>query len=68
MKSIIRYVAFVAGLLAASAQAQTVKIAFIEGLSGGGASLGEVALKHFQFFAEHINARGGLNITRPFSL
>jgi len=61
MKSIIRYVAFVAGLLTAAAQAQTVKIAFIEGLSGGGASLGEVALKHFQFFAEHINARGGLN-------
>jgi len=39
----------------------TVKIAFIDPLSGGGASIGEVGLKTFQYLADELNASGGLN-------
>ncbi len=39
----------------------TVKIAFIDPLSGGGASIGEVGLKTFQYLADDLNAKGGLN-------
>jgi branched-chain amino acid transport system substrate-binding protein len=39
----------------------TVKIAFIDPLSGGGASIGEVGLKTFQYLADDLNANGGLN-------
>jgi branched-chain amino acid transport system substrate-binding protein len=42
----------------AMAQSDTIKIAYIEPLSGGGASVGDGGLKHFQFFAEQINASG----------
>jgi branched-chain amino acid transport system substrate-binding protein len=41
--------------------ADTIKIAYIDPLSGGGASVGEVGLKHFQWLADQINASGGLN-------
>ena len=34
----------------------TVKIGYIDPLSGGGASIGEVGLKHFQYLADEINA------------
>ncbi|MEI2733980.1 MAG: branched-chain amino acid ABC transporter substrate-binding protein [Rhodoblastus sp.] len=44
---------------AASAQ-ETVKLGYIDPLSGGGASVGEIGLKHFQWLAEQINAQGGL--------
>jgi branched-chain amino acid transport system substrate-binding protein len=39
----------------------TVKIGYIDPLSGGGASIGEVGLKHFQYLADEINAAGGMN-------
>ncbi len=42
------------------AQAQTVKIAYIDPLSGGGASIGEHGLKHLQYLIETINAKGGV--------
>jgi hypothetical protein len=42
-------------------QSDSIKIAYIEPLSGGGASVGDGGLKHFQFFAEQINASGGIN-------
>jgi branched-chain amino acid transport system substrate-binding protein len=45
----------------AMAQSDSIKIAYIEPLSGGGASVGDGGLKHFQFFAEQINASGGIN-------
>ncbi len=45
----------------ATPQSDTIKIAYIEPLSGGGASVGDGGLKHFQFIAEHINANGGIN-------
>ena len=44
---------------AAMAQ-ETVKIAYIDPLSGGGASIGEIGLKTFQFIAEELNAKGGI--------
>jgi branched-chain amino acid transport system substrate-binding protein len=47
--------------LAAPVKAQeTVKIAFIDPLSGGGASTGEVELKTYQFIADQLNAKGGV--------
>ena len=39
----------------------TVKIGYIDPLSGGGASIGEVGLKTFQYLADELNANGGLN-------
>jgi len=39
----------------------TVKIGYIDPLSGGGASIGEVGLKTFQYIADELNAEGGLN-------
>jgi branched-chain amino acid transport system substrate-binding protein len=39
---------------------ETVKIGYIDPLSGGGASIGEVGLKTFQFIAEELNAKGGI--------
>ena len=38
----------------------TLKIAYIDPLSGGGASIGEVGLKTFQFLADELNAKGGV--------
>ena len=37
-----------------------IKIGYIDPLSGGGASVGEVGLKHFEWLADRINAKGGL--------
>lgn len=43
-----------------SAQTQdTIKIAYIDPLSGPGATVGEVGLKTFQFLADELNAKGG---------
>lgn len=39
---------------------ETVKIGYIDPLSGGGASVGEVGLKTFQFLADELNAKGGI--------
>ena len=53
--------ALVAALALASwgAQAQ-IKIAYIDPLSGGGASVGEHGWKHLQYLVEGINAKGGV--------
>jgi branched-chain amino acid transport system substrate-binding protein len=37
----------------------TIKIAYVDPLSGGMASIGEVGLKTFQYLAEELNAKGG---------
>ncbi|MES2197600.1 MAG: branched-chain amino acid ABC transporter substrate-binding protein [Pseudomonadota bacterium] len=51
----------VLGVTALPSMAQeTVKIAYIDPLSGGGASIGEIGLKTFQFLAEELNAKGGI--------
>src|SRR6476620_4409571 len=39
---------------------ETVKIGYIDPLSGGGASVGEVGFKIFQFAADELNAKGGI--------
>jgi branched-chain amino acid transport system substrate-binding protein len=39
----------------------TIRIAHIDPLSGGGASIGESALKTFRYLADELNANGGLN-------
>jgi branched-chain amino acid transport system substrate-binding protein len=38
----------------------SIKIAYVDPLSGGGASIGEIGLKTFQFIAELQNAKGGV--------
>jgi branched-chain amino acid transport system substrate-binding protein len=50
--------AAIAGSSAAWAQ-DTIKIAYIDPLSGPGATVGEVGLKTFQFLADELNAKGG---------
>ena len=48
------------GLGLSRAQAQdTIKIGYIDPLSGPGATVGEVGLKTFQFLADELNAKGG---------
>ena len=49
-----------AALACGTALAQTVKIAYVDPLSGGGATIGEHGLKHLQYLVEVINARGGV--------
>ena len=39
----------------------TLKIAYIDPLSGGAASAGILGQKHFNYFADKINAAGGVN-------
>jgi branched-chain amino acid transport system substrate-binding protein len=41
--------------------ADTIKIAYIDPLSGGGATVGEIGLKHLQYLADRLNAAGGAN-------
>ena len=54
--------ALAASLLAGPAWADgTIKIGYIDPLSGGGASVGEVGLKTFQYLADELNAAGGAN-------
>jgi branched-chain amino acid transport system substrate-binding protein len=46
----------------ATAQAEdTIKLGFIDPLSGGGATVGEPGLKTYQYIADEINAAGGVN-------
>ena len=47
------------GSWAATAQ-ESVKLAYIDPLSGGGASIGEVGLKTYNYLAEVTNAQGGI--------
>ena len=51
--------ATVVAALPAAAQ-DTVKIAYVDPLSGGMASIGEVGLKTFQYLADATNAHGGI--------
>ncbi len=49
------------GLFAGAAHADgALKIGYIDPLSGGGASVGEGGLKHFQWLADMVNAKGGV--------
>src|SRR5215472_9002748 len=46
--------------LSAPATADNLKIAYIDPLSGGGASVGEDGLRHFRYIADQLNAKGGV--------
>jgi branched-chain amino acid transport system substrate-binding protein len=62
MKPRVLAVACVATWALASGQSlaqDTIKIAYIDPLSGPGATVGEVGLKTFQFLADELNAKGG---------
>ncbi|MGE0605051.1 MAG: ABC transporter substrate-binding protein, partial [Xanthobacteraceae bacterium] len=43
------------------AQSATIKIAYVDPLSGPMAGIGDTGLKNFQFILEQINAKGGAN-------
>jgi branched-chain amino acid transport system substrate-binding protein len=61
MRKLMLAAAFALPMFGGSAMAQeTVKIGYIDPLSGGGASVGEVGLKTFQFLADELNAKGGI--------
>ena len=61
MWKIVLATALALPIFAVGAHAEdTVKIGYIDPLSGGGASVGEVGLKTFQFMADELNAKGGI--------
>ncbi|WP_454625642.1 branched-chain amino acid ABC transporter substrate-binding protein [Bradyrhizobium cenepequi] len=61
MLKITRVIAVALPMLSGAAYAQeTVKIGYIDPLSGGGASVGEGGLKTFQYLADELNAKGGI--------
>jgi branched-chain amino acid transport system substrate-binding protein len=48
-------------LVTCPVQAESIKIAFIDPLSGPGAAIGEGGLKHFRYAAGQVNLHGGAN-------
>jgi len=61
MRKLMTAAAFALLMSGGAAIAQeTLKIGYIDPLSGGGASIGEVGLKTFQFLADEVNAKGGI--------
>src|SRR6201997_1585281 len=61
MRKTIITAAMALPLVFGAAHAQdSLKIGYIDPLSGGGASVGEGGLKTFQYLADEINAKGGI--------
>jgi branched-chain amino acid transport system substrate-binding protein len=61
MRKVITAAAMTLPFLLGTARAEdTVKIGYIDPLSGGGASVGEGGLKTYQYLADEINAGGGI--------
>jgi branched-chain amino acid transport system substrate-binding protein len=61
MRKLTLAMAVVVPMLSQAAWAQdSVKIGYIDPLSGGGASVGEGGLKTFQYLADELNAKGGI--------
>jgi branched-chain amino acid transport system substrate-binding protein len=61
MRKLMMAALFALPMFGATAMAQdTLKIGYIDPLSGGGASVGEKGLKTFQFLADELNANGGV--------
>ncbi|MGC2181286.1 MAG: ABC transporter substrate-binding protein, partial [Bradyrhizobium sp.] len=61
MRKLMMAAALVLPMFGSAAMAQdTLKIGYIDPLSGGGASIGEGGLKTFQFLADELNAKGGI--------
>ena len=58
IKTLAKTIGTAVGLSLASTAAlaqQTIQIAYIDPLSGGGASIGEHGLKHFRYIADQLN-------------
>src|SRR3978361_325568 len=61
MRKLMMAAALTLPMFGGAAMAQeTLKIGYIDPLSGGGASVGEVGLKTFQFLADEVNVKGGI--------
>ncbi len=61
MRKLMMAALFALPMFDATAMAQdTLKIGYIDPLSGGGAGVGERGLKTFQFLADELNAKGGV--------
>ncbi len=61
MRKLTLAIAVIAPMLGHAASAEdTLKIGYIDPLSGGGASVGEGGLKTFQYLADELNAKGGI--------
>src|SRR6201990_78802 len=61
MRKILMSAAMTLPLVLGTAHAEdTVKIGYIDPLSGGGASVGEGGLKTFQYLADELTATGGM--------
>jgi branched-chain amino acid transport system substrate-binding protein len=61
MRKLILAAAIALPMLGGAALAQdTLKIGYIDPLSGGGASVGEIGYKTYQFLADEVNAKGGI--------
>jgi branched-chain amino acid transport system substrate-binding protein len=61
MRKMIMTAAMAVPFLMGAAHAQdSLKIGYIDPLSGGGASVGEGGLKTYQFLADELNAKGGI--------
>ena len=61
MRKLTLAIAVIAPMLGHAASAEdTIKIGYIDPLSGGGASVGEGGLKTFQYLADELNAKGGI--------
>src|SRR5215468_1846093 len=61
MRKLTLAIAVIAPMLGHAASAEdTIKIGYIDPLSGGGASVGEGGLKTFQYLADEVNAKGGI--------
>src|SRR5665647_3330407 len=61
MRRLMMAAAFALPMFSGAAVAQeTLKIGYIDPLSGGGASVGVVGLKIFEFLADEVNAKGGI--------
>ncbi|WP_027532804.1 branched-chain amino acid ABC transporter substrate-binding protein [Bradyrhizobium sp. WSM3983] len=61
MRKLTLAIAVITPMLGHAASAEdTLKIGYIDPLSGGGASVGEGGLKTFQYLADELNAKGGI--------
>ncbi|MGC2776109.1 MAG: branched-chain amino acid ABC transporter substrate-binding protein [Bradyrhizobium sp.] len=61
MRKLTLAIALMMPMLGHAASAEdTLKIGYIDPLSGGGASIGEGGLKTFQYLADELNAKGGI--------
>ncbi|WP_257165809.1 branched-chain amino acid ABC transporter substrate-binding protein [Bradyrhizobium sp. SRS-191] len=61
MRKLTLAITLILPMLGHAAQAEdTIKIGYIDPLSGGGASVGEGGLKTFQYLADELNGKGGI--------